>query len=93
MGDGQVPYRIAAHGGYRVLPWLEPFVELRYFRFLSSNAAIEADHALSDNMYGGLGVGALLGPLRAQVAYLRALDPPLTRVNFNVFAVRLGADF
>jgi hypothetical protein len=90
---GKTRLRMAAHGGYRVLPWLEPFLELRYFRFLSSNAAIEADSSLADNFYGGLGIGALLGPLRAQVAYLRALDPPLTRIGFNVFAVRLGADF
>lgn len=90
---GKTRLRLAAHGGYRVLPWLEPFVELRYFRFLSTNAAIEADGALSDNMYGGLGIAAVLGPLRAQVAYLRALDPPLTRIDFNVFAIRIGADF
>lgn len=90
---GKTRLRVAAHGGYRVLPWLEPFLELRYFRFLSTNASIEADGALSDNMYGGLGVAAQLGPLRAQVAYLRALDPPLTRVDFNVFAIRIGADF
>lgn len=90
---GKTRLRVAAHGGYRVLPWLEPFVELRYFRFLSSNAAIEQDSSLADNLYGGLGIGAVLGPLRAQVAYLRALDPPLTRIDFNVFAIRLGADF
>ena len=90
---GKTRLRLAMHGGYRVLHWLEPFLELRYFRFLSSNAAIDADGALSDNMYGGLGIAAQLGPLRAQVAYLRALDPPLTRIDFNVFAIRIGADF
>ena len=90
---GKTRLRIAAHGGYRVLPWLEPFLELRYFRFLSTNAAIEQDSKLADTLFAGLGIGALLGPLRAQVAYLRALDPPLTRIDFNVFAIRLGADF
>ena len=90
---GKTRLRIAAHGGYRVLPWLEPFLEVRYFRFLSTNAAIEADSKLADNLFGGLGVAALLGPLRAQVVYLRALDPPLTRIDFNVFAIRNGADF
>lgn len=90
---GKTRLRSSLHGGYRVLPWLEPFVELRYFRFLSSNAAIDADPILVDNLFAGIGIGAILGPLRAQVAYLRAFDPPLTRIAFNVFAIRVGAEF
>lgn len=90
---GKTRLRSSLHGGYRVLPWLEPFLEVRYFRFLSSNPDIDANPILVDNIFAGLGVAAQLGPLRAQVAYLRAFDPPLTRIAFNVFAIRVGAEF
>lgn len=90
---GKTRLRTSLHGGYRVLPWLEPYLEIRYFRFLSTNAAIDQEAALVDNLFAGLGLGAQLGPLRAQVAYLRAFDPPLTRIAFNVFALRVSAEF
>jgi len=85
--------RLTAHGGYRVLTWLEPFLEARYYRVLSSTPAIDQDSTLADNLFGGVGVAATLAILRAQVAYLRALDPPLSRFDFNVFAIRVGAEF
>lgn len=89
---GKTRLRTSLHGGYRVLPWLEPFVEVRYFRFLSARPDDE-DPALVDNLFAGIGAAAQAGPLRAQIAYLRASDPPLTRIAFNVFAIRVGAEF
>src|SRR5690606_2482220 len=85
--------RVAAHGGYRIHRYVEPFVELRWFRFVSSPAFVEADSALADNLFAGIGVAATFTPLRAQLAYLRALEAPVSRDDFAVFAIRLGIDF
>ena len=85
--------RVTAHAGYRVVAQVEPFVEMRWFRFLSTPKFVEVDGALADNLFAGIGVAAAFGPLRAQVIYLRAFDAPLVRDDFSVFAFRLGADF
>lgn len=85
--------RVGVHAGYRVIPLVEPFVEVRWFRFLSTPKFVEADSALADNLFAGIGVAAALPPFRAQVAYLRAFDAPLVRDSFSAIAFRLGADF
>jgi len=84
---------VGLHGGWWVIPQLEPFLEVRWFRFLSSNAAIDADSALADTLFGGLGVGARLASFRLQLVYLRAIDAPLIRDDFAVLSLRLGYDF
>lgn len=88
--------RLTPHVGYQVLPWLEPFVELRWFRFLSTPVFVEADPPTGDSLFGALGVAFAFAPtlpLRARLTYLRAIDEPLTRDDFHVLSLQLGVDF
>jgi hypothetical protein len=96
LDSAKTRLRFNLHGGYLVIPQIEPFLELRWFRFLSEPSFVPRDTATADTLFGALGVAFVLAPalpLRLRLAYLRALDEPLTRDDFDAFSLQVGVDF
>ncbi len=84
---------VTAHAGYRVLRQLVPYAELRYFRFL--NDQVLPDASLIDNMFGVLGLAVPLAPalpVRLSIAYVRALDDPLSTQDFQALTLGVGGE-
>lgn len=82
------------HAGYFPLPWLSIGGELRYQRYLSTPAFVEADPtgASRDNLSAALGVRGhvKLGGgrwLRPGVAYSRGLDDPMSGRSYDVVQI------
>jgi hypothetical protein len=82
------------HAGYFPLPWLSVGGELRYQRYLSTPAFVEADPtgASRDNLSAAIGLRghvALGGGrwLRPGVAYSRGLDDPMSGRSYDVVQV------
>jgi hypothetical protein len=82
------------HAGYFPLPWLSIGGELRYQRYLSTPAFVEADPtgASRDNLSAAIGLRGhvALGNgrwLRPGVAYSRGLDDPMSGRSYDVVQV------
>jgi len=85
--------RIGARVGARVIEHVEPYVDLRYYRYLSTPSFVSTDSTSADNLFAGLGVAFQLGPLRASIGYERAFDAPLVRDSLSVVIARVTIDF
>lgn len=91
-------FTTGAQAGYFVLPWLSTNLEVRYQRWLSTPAAVEAAPATRDTLSAAFGLRghiALGGKqwLRPGVSYARGLDDPMTGRNYQIVQIDVPFTF
>lgn len=85
------------HAGFFAFPWLSIGAELRYQRWLSTPAAVDANPDLRDTVTAAIGPRAHMKLratwLRPGISYSRGLDSPMSGQSYHILQVDLPVSF